>query len=290
MRSSSGRDSLARYCRFSPAVHTHASSEAHPRRQGLAAPTSWKRAGKAALPGGARDDHGAVLERLTQRFEDAPGELGQLVEKEDAQVREARLARMRDAAAADQPRPGDRVVGRAERPLAHETGPRGRQAGHAPHRGDLDGLLECERRQDGARGGGRASSCPTPGGPSMRRLWPPAAAISSARLAHAWPRTSARSSPSGSAMAAQPPAVVPVRGDVALAVQVLDGVVERAERDDGDAGDHRGLGARCPRAREGAARRGAGSGARPGARRGPAGYCRRARARRGRPRLERAPA
>ena len=45
-----GRDSLARYWRFSPDVHTHASSDAQPRRHGLAAPTSWKRAGKAALP------------------------------------------------------------------------------------------------------------------------------------------------------------------------------------------------------------------------------------------------
>ncbi len=34
---------------------------------------------------------------------------------------------------------------------------------------------------------------PEPGGPTMSTLWPPAAAISSARLAAAWPFTSARS-------------------------------------------------------------------------------------------------
>src|SRR5918996_344806 len=38
---------------------------------------------------------------------------------------------------------------------------------------------------------------PAPGGPIISRLWPPAAAISSARLASAWPRTSARSRASG---------------------------------------------------------------------------------------------
>jgi hypothetical protein len=35
---------------------------------------------------------------------------------------------------------------------------------------------------------------PAPGGPTRSRWWPPAAAISSARRATAWPRTSARSS------------------------------------------------------------------------------------------------
>src|SRR5215207_8488009 len=34
---------------------------------------------------------------------------------------------------------------------------------------------------------------PAPGGPTISRLWTPAAAISSARLASSWPRTSARS-------------------------------------------------------------------------------------------------
>ncbi|MOA69901.1 hypothetical protein D3C78_1983810 [compost metagenome] len=34
---------------------------------------------------------------------------------------------------------------------------------------------------------------PEPGSPTINRLWPPAAAISSARLAPVWPLTSARS-------------------------------------------------------------------------------------------------
>ena len=40
---------------------------------------------------------------------------------------------------------------------------------------------------------------PVPGGPTMSTLWPPAAAISSARLASSCPRTSPKSGPRGSA-------------------------------------------------------------------------------------------
>jgi len=44
--------------------------------------------------------------------------------------------------------------------------------------------------------GSRAASIdlPAPGGPTISRLWPPAAATSSARLALSWPLMSARSS------------------------------------------------------------------------------------------------
>ena len=50
-----------------------------------------------------------------------------------------------------------------------------------------------ERRQDRRAGGARAWSCRSRAGRRSRRLWPPAAATSSARLASGWPRTSARS-------------------------------------------------------------------------------------------------
>ena len=51
------------------------------------------------------------------------------------------------------------------------------------------------RGQGGNRPGRRAASIdlPEPGGPTNSRLWPPAAAISSARLAFSWPFTSRRS-------------------------------------------------------------------------------------------------
>ena len=44
--------------------------------------------------------------------------------------------------------------------------------------------------------GSRAASIdlPEPGGPIISKLWPPAAAISNARLALSWPLTSLRSS------------------------------------------------------------------------------------------------
>ena len=51
---------------------------------------------------------------------------------------------------------------------------------------------------------------PAPGGPTIRRLWPPAAAISSARRASAWPRTSARSRPA-SGGAHRAPGLAPAR-------------------------------------------------------------------------------
>ena len=38
---------------------------------------------------------------------------------------------------------------------------------------------------------------PDPGGPTINRLWCPAAAISSARRAAGWPHTSRRSGPAG---------------------------------------------------------------------------------------------
>ena len=62
---------------------------------------------------------------------------------------EADLARMRDAAAADESRLGCGVVRAAERPRGEQTllGPQ--EPGHAPDRGGLDGLLERQGRQDG---------------------------------------------------------------------------------------------------------------------------------------------
>ena len=49
----------------------------------------------------AGDRHDAVLERLAQRLERRPLELGQLVEEQHASMREARLPRTRPGAAAD---------------------------------------------------------------------------------------------------------------------------------------------------------------------------------------------
>src|SRR5205814_2078659 len=64
-----------------------------------------------------------------------------------------------------------------------------------------DWIIPSSKASAGSSGGrmpgSRAASIdfPEPGGPTIRRLWPPDAAISSARLALSWPLTSCRSSP-----------------------------------------------------------------------------------------------
>jgi hypothetical protein len=56
--------------------------------------------------------------------------------------------------------------------------------------------MATSRPRSGKRPGSRLASMvlPAPGGPTMRRWWPPADATSSARRTTGWPRTSARSS------------------------------------------------------------------------------------------------
>ena len=55
-----------------------------------------------------------------------------------------------------------------------------------------------------------AIDLPLPGGPIMSTLWPPAAATSSARFSARWPRSWAKSSPSGGSAASQSPGVQPL--------------------------------------------------------------------------------
>src|SRR5215831_5997677 len=79
----------------------------------------------------------------------------------------------------------------AERPLAQEPAVAEAARDLLDH-AQLERLGRFERRQDP---GHRAASIdlPAPGGPIINRLWPPAAAISSARLALSWPFTSLKS-------------------------------------------------------------------------------------------------
>jgi len=135
----------------------------------------------------------ARFQRFAQDFEHPPLEFGQslefgqFIEKQDAVVRERNLSRTRVRTPSDQGRAGGTVV---RRPIGtpapvfqFET--RGADRGNG---GRFDGLLFTQRRQQTGQAFGEL-----PGGPSMSRLWPPAAASSRARLARAWPRTSARS-------------------------------------------------------------------------------------------------
>ena len=69
-----------------------------PHGHGFIAATSWNRAGNVSRPAGPDDRDATVLERLAQRLQDVPVELRQLVEEQDAVIREGHLARRRAAA------------------------------------------------------------------------------------------------------------------------------------------------------------------------------------------------
>ena len=102
-------------------------------------------------------------------------------------VRQADLARARDAAAADEPGRRDRVVRRAEGAAHDQRAARIEETRDRVDARDRDRLVEAERRQDARAAAGRASSCRRPGGPIMSIECPPAAATSSARRAAPWP-------------------------------------------------------------------------------------------------------
>ncbi len=125
---------------------------------------------------------------------DAPIELRHLVQEQDAVVGQADLAGPRDRRRR-RPAPTSETVwcgARNGRSLQQADAGR-EQAADRVDRRALERLVEGERRQDAGHPPAPSSSCRRPGGPTIRRLWPPAAAISSARLASVCPRTSEKS-------------------------------------------------------------------------------------------------
>ena len=195
--------------------------------------------GEAGGARGAGDDDAGVLERLPQGLQDALGELGQLVEEQHAVMGEADLAGMRNAAAADEAGLGRGVVRAAERPRGEQALLRRQQAGDAPDRGDLDGFLERERRQDGRQPPGqhRLAGAGRPdhqhvvrtGGGDLEgalgvRVAPHVGEIEAVALAL----------PTG-------PTGAEGRADVPLAIQVLHRVVQGGDGNDVDAFHHAGL-------------------------------------------------
>ena len=118
-------------------------------------------------------------------------------------VRPGDLAGREVRAATDHRRVRQRVMRRPERRPPAELADRS-LPGRRGHDRDRQRRRVVERRQQ--PGIVRARSVlPTPGGPIMSMPWPPARAISSARRASSWPRTSARS---GTAGATRPGRVV----------------------------------------------------------------------------------
>ena len=196
-RGRTGRAAPARACRGTQRVAVASTCTRPQGRPALRRDTgsSPQRAGSAPgrrPPSDARDADDAVLERLAERLERGPLELGELVQDEHSPVREADLSRPRPGAASDQRRDRGVVVRRAKRPGRDQRPVRTEHPGDRVDPRHLERLaVESGGRIPGSR---RASIVfPVPGGPASRRLCPPAAAISRARRARSWPRTSARS-------------------------------------------------------------------------------------------------
>src|SRR5690606_6053698 len=96
----------------------------------------------------AADRDESVFYRLAQDLEDLAFELGQLVQKQDAVVRQRDLARHRVGPSPTEPDIGNRVMRRPERPGCYQTGFRPKLT---PYRADLrrlKGFLHAERRED----------------------------------------------------------------------------------------------------------------------------------------------
>ena len=111
-------------------------------------PDELKARGKLHVSGRAGNTDDAVLQRLTKSFQRGALELRQLVQQQNAPVRETRLAWTKPRAAADD-RSGRRtVVRRAKRRLRDEgmVGVEQSRDGMDPR--DLECFILCERRQD----------------------------------------------------------------------------------------------------------------------------------------------
>ena len=193
----------------------------------------------------ARDRDDAVFERLPQRLEGGTRKLGELVEQEDAAVRERDLARARRRPAANQGRRRDGVVRRAEGRRAQQPCPRRKQSGDRMDAGDLEGVDVVEPRQDPRQAPGEHRLA-DPGRPRQQQVVPargrelerPARTLLAAHVGEVGHRL--RELGLGRRLGL---------GRVALTAEVLDGLDEMADRDGADAGE-RHLGARLGRADE----------------------------------------
>ena len=142
---------------------------------------------------GARDDHVAGLDRLAQGLEDGAGELRQLVEEEDAVMGAGLIS----PGLAPRPPP---TIAAIEAVWCGVRKGRAREMPPSSRRPAREWIIEVSSASEGSRGGRmpgrRAASIdlPLPGGPTMRRWWRPAAAISRARfsLPSPGPLTSAK--------------------------------------------------------------------------------------------------
>src|SRR6478736_9554738 len=102
---------------------------------------------------GAGDANASGLERLAERIEHRLLELGKLVEKQYAKVREADLARPHTQPAADERGHGGTVMRRPERPLPPDLAVAELAGDRSDHR-HFERLRRLEGRQDPWKAGG----------------------------------------------------------------------------------------------------------------------------------------
>jgi hypothetical protein len=193
MRSSSGPLTRPRYAR--DLIGRTPAPVRRRRRHSRRGTDSWPRRAAESAPGippavSAReirmrpDSIGSRIDSSTRRSHS-----GSSSREQNAAVRQTGFARARNRAAADQRHGARGMVRRA-------NGGATTRATSCPHSDAIAARFHRlgvrDRRQDA---GSRDASMvlPVPGGPMNSRLWPPLAAISSARRACAWPITSARS-------------------------------------------------------------------------------------------------
>ena len=215
MRSSSGPEIRPQYWRIRSGLQRHREdgSPAQPQGHGFIAATSWKRAGNSAL----RPARATVMR---------PDSSGSRSTSSTARCHSGSSSRNSTPLCASEISPGRGGLPppASAAALAPWCGARHGRCRHS--RGSKPRpLIEATAAvssasasvASGSRPGRRDASrvLPQPGGPLISRWWPPAAAISSARRAWAWPRTSAMSgADAGAAAGSSPPcargnAVVP---------------------------------------------------------------------------------
>src|SRR5262249_3661983 len=115
------------------------------------------------------DRHRSLLERLSERLEHRPRELGKLVEHQDATVSKRHLAGPRARAAADDRGRRRRVMRCPERRRPDETSAWRQDTGDRVDARDFEGRLVVERRQDPRQPPGE-HRLPDPGRPGKQQV------------------------------------------------------------------------------------------------------------------------
>jgi hypothetical protein len=96
----------------------------------------------------AGDSHFAAFQRLTKHFQHVSAELRQLIEKQNAMMRQRHFARARNGPAPDQRLGCRRMVGRPHRPLVHQRNAIGQQSQRGVNARGFQRFASTQRRQD----------------------------------------------------------------------------------------------------------------------------------------------